>query len=117
LRGQFSVTGGEVDLTGFSCTGPVASIWIHDQNDTANVYSGTTTARDRVLATNGCSGSATETWDTGDIQIGDRMCVKYTDCPAEYPVILCTSQTQGHGDQQAFAIPAFTRYFEEMAAQ
>ena len=62
---------------------------------------------------NGCVGSATEPWGEGLLA---EICLRYINCPAEYPVIFCTTTGQGHSDQAANAIPGFTQFFALMAA-
>ena len=41
---------------------------------------------------------------------------EYTDCPAAYPVVFCTTTGLGHADQHERAIPAFTLFFDEASA-
>ena len=107
LRGQAAVTGGLPAIP--PCNGPVAAIWIHDAGDTANVIAGNYAARDRVLAANGCAGSPTAPW----APMSD-VCVQYTACPKQYPVVFCTTNGQGHGDQPTRALPAFDKFFDMM---
>ena len=107
LRGQASVTGGLPAIP--QCNGRVAGIWIHDAGDTANVIAGSYAARDRVLAANGCAGSPTAPW----APMSD-VCVQYTACPKEFPVVFCTTNGQGHGDQPTRALPAFAKFFDMM---
>ena len=116
LRGAMAVAGCWVDGNP-PCNGPVGGLWIHDESDMApNAYSCAQEQRDRVLAQNGCAEGAdgpTETWEVGG---GAGECVKYTNCPAEYPVIFCTTQGRGHGASNDIAIPEFTRMIHEMEA-
>jgi hypothetical protein len=44
------------------------------------------------------------------------VCVQYTDCPKEYPVVFCTTNGQGHNDQSNRAIPGFKDFFDMMNA-
>jgi poly(3-hydroxybutyrate) depolymerase len=111
IRGQAAVTGGLPLVP--DCGGSVAAIWIHDQFDMANEIAGNFQARDRVLAVNGCAGSASEPWGEGE-QLSQIDCQRYVDCPEEYPVIFCTSTESGHSDQYARAVPAFTQFFALM---
>jgi poly(3-hydroxybutyrate) depolymerase len=48
-------------------------------------------ARDEILTRNGCTGTATAPWDAQF-----PLCVTYTGCPAEYPVVWCEMNTGGH---------------------
>ncbi|HEY0709606.1 MAG TPA: hypothetical protein VGG33_22535, partial [Polyangia bacterium] len=76
---------------------PFAALLLTGQNDGANPISGPTgsaAARDLVLQTNGCVGTATTDWP------GMANCKQYTGCPAAYPVIWCTppgDHTDGGG--------------------
>lgn len=98
---------------------PVGVIWVHDESDMApNAYSCAVQQRNRVLAQNGCEGGAdgpTEVWGA-DFLPDDGDCLKYTNCPPEYPVIFCTTQGRGHGASNDYAIPGFTKMVQEMEA-
>jgi hypothetical protein len=107
IRGQSSVSGGDPqDLP--ACGGPVAALWIHDQGD-GNPYASDVHALDRVLAGNGCQGDHTSS-PTAPWPPMPDVCLQYTSCPAEFPVVFCTTMGQGHADQHARAIPAFTAF-------
>ena len=109
-----TVTGGLPEIP--DCGGKVSGLWIHDSNDQTNVIGGSYAARDRVLEVNGCSGSATEKWDGAPGDLAD-LCEKYTACPAEYPVIFCTTSGRGHDAQDDHALPAFTEFANELDPQ
>ncbi len=110
VRGQSTVSGGPVPST-VPCGGNVAGMWIHDTDDPANDYGGSVMARDRVLTQNGCVGSATKAW--GDIDLLSSVCQQYTACPADYPVVFCTTMGLQHGAQDNRALPGFIE-FEDM---
>lgn len=89
-----------------ACKGPSAAYLITDQLDTVNPEGplaptsadyqrlggpGLLPTRDDYLQRNGCIGSATAAWDPAY-----PACVKYTGCPAAYPVVWC-SLPLGHG--------------------
>jgi poly(3-hydroxybutyrate) depolymerase len=112
VRGQSSVTGGPVP-SNVPCGGKVAGMWIHDINDPANDYGGSVMARDRVLAENGCTGSATKAW--GDIDLLSSVCQQYTACPADYPVVFCTTMGLQHGAQDDRALPGFIEFQNMMS--
>lgn len=112
VRGQLSTTGGYPAVP--DCGGPVAGFWLHDEFDSSNPIAGNYNARDSVLARNGCTGSPEEAWGEGELA---QHCVQYTDCPAEYPVVFCTTQSQGHGDQPNTAIPAYTQFMDMLEPQ
>jgi hypothetical protein len=114
IRGQAAVTGGE-PANNPCCSGPVAGMWIHDLNDPSNPYSGSVLGRDRVLAKNGCAGgSSGPTVPWGDTSLLSDVCVQYTACPKEYPVVFCTTQGKGHTDQVTRAVPGFRQFFDLM---
>jgi hypothetical protein len=98
---------------------PVGALWVHDESDMApNAYSCAVQQRDRVLAQNGCEGGAngpTEVWGA-DFLPDDGDCLKYTNCPAAYPVIFCSTTGRGHGASNDYAIPGFTKMIQEMEA-
>ena len=48
--------------------------------------------------------------------VTDGECLKYTACPAAYPVIFCTTQGRDHGPSPDNAIPGFTQMIHEMEA-
>jgi hypothetical protein len=114
IRGQAANSGGE-PANNPPCNGPVAAIWLHDLMD-ANPYSGNhEVALSRVLKMNGCYSDNPSTAPWHEDIMGKGVCVKYTDCPAAYPVVFCTTVGQGHGDDHTRAIPGFTRFFDEAA--
>ena len=115
IHGQASVSGGEPNNDP-PCNGPVAAIWIHDLLD-PNPYSGShEVALPRVLKMNGCFSATPKTAPWHEDIMGKGVCVQYTDCPAAYPVVFCTTVGQGHADQHALAIPGFKVFFDEASA-
>jgi poly(3-hydroxybutyrate) depolymerase len=77
---------------------PVAGLLLTGANDTANPATGPTgsdAARDLMLMYNGCQGTDTVPWETPCTGCG---CVRYTGCPAAYPVVRCRPPGQGHTD-------------------
>jgi poly(3-hydroxybutyrate) depolymerase len=117
LRGVMAVAGCWIDGNP-TCNGPVAGIWIHDEGDGgANPYSCAVEQKDRLLMQNGCTGGAagpTEPWGADFFKSGS--CVKYTNCPAQYPVIFCKTTTRGHDPQNNNAIPGFTKFVSDIEA-
>jgi poly(3-hydroxybutyrate) depolymerase len=111
VRALASVAGYGAD-DGPPCNGPVAGIWIHDPMDGAPLVA-EEAARDSALRTNGCVGSPTTPWHP-ELPMMDG-CLQYTACPQAHPVVFCTTTGQGHADQHARAIPAFTLFFKEIA--
>jgi polyhydroxybutyrate depolymerase len=106
LRGAGTVTGGE-SASG-QCGGPVARIFIHDENDTTNVISGSVKARDRQLTQNMCDKSAPPQ------AVDPSPCKLYQGCAAGYPVEWCQTTGQQHNRQDSFAGPAFWNFFKAL---
>ena len=76
---------------------PIAALLLTGANDTDNPATGPTgsdAARDLILSLNGCTGTDTTDWPT----CAGCGCVKYSGCPAAYPVIRCRPAGQGHTD-------------------
>jgi len=106
LRGAGTVTGGE-SASG-QCGGPVARIFIHDQDDTTNVISGSVKARDRQLTQNMCDKTATPQ------AVDPSPCKLYQGCAAGYPVEWCQTSGQQHNRQDSLAGPAFWNFFKAL---
>jgi hypothetical protein len=95
IRGTYSVAGGLREHR-WPCNGPTAAFMIVEDQDTSNPVGplmslnvaedtyGSAPARDEILKRNGCVGNATAPYDPKF-----PACVKYTGCPAAYPVIWC----------------------------
>ena len=115
LRGQAAVVGIEPSNNP-PCNGPIAGFWLHDRM-ASQPYAGGEAARDRALRMNGCVGSPTEPWHPELIGTGDdgtEGCLKYTACPAAYPVVFCSTMGQGQADQHDHVIPGVTLFFKEL---
>src|SRR5262249_47218471 len=92
----------------WACNGKSAAFMIVTDTDTANPVGPLTTlnvaedtygmapARDEILARNGCTTKTTAPFDPKY-----PSCVKYTSCPAAYPVIWCEF-TGGSHDNPTF---------------
>src|SRR5262252_1655873 len=102
LRAQGSVTGGlplAIRNGTKTCVDhPIAAFLIHDAMDPSNPYSGSVSALERLLALNKCTGGTTmssaptEPYTiTAYPNTATFKCLKYTGCPADYPVVFCTS--------------------------
>jgi hypothetical protein len=97
-----------------TCKGPIAQMFIHDMMDTGNNYSGSVSARQRTLAIDMC-GPGTAPYDPGPgamLPNAMSQCLKYTGCPAAYPVIFCTTFGQGHSSQDPLAVGGFWNFFK-----
>jgi hypothetical protein len=123
LRAQASVTGGlPLDIRNGTkpCVDhPIAAFLIHDAMDPSNPYSGSILALERLLALNKCAGGTTmATAPTAPYTITARPntatfnCVQYTGCPAEYPIVFCTSMGLAHDSQASAAVPGFWEFFD-----
>jgi predicted peptidase len=122
LRVQGSVTGGLPNViangTQTCKDHPIAAFFIHDFNDQSNPYSGSVAALNRLLMLNKCQGGQTmDTAPTAPYTIDGVppanmvSCVQYTGCPANYPIVFCTSMGQAHNAQDTTAIPGFWQFF------
>jgi polyhydroxybutyrate depolymerase len=122
LRAQGNTTGGLPAVIGNgtqSCKDhPIAAFLLHDFNDQSNPYSGSVAALNRLLVLNKCQGGQTmDTAPTAPYTIAGVpaanmvSCVQYTGCPADYPIVFCTSMGQAHNSQDTTAIPGFWQFF------
>jgi hypothetical protein len=104
VRGTYSVAGGLREHR-WACNGPMATFMIVADPDTNNPVGpltklnvvedtyGAVPARDEILTRNGCVGKTTAPFDPKY-----PACVKYTGCPAPYPVIWCEFGNGGSHD-------------------
>jgi poly(3-hydroxybutyrate) depolymerase len=117
IRAQAAVTGGEPPNNP-PCNGPVAGIWIHDAGDNGNPIGGSIAALTRVGTMNHCDTTYSKAtiqvpWHPEIPLLGD-VCKRFPGCPADYPVVFCTTNGLGHADQHERAIPAFKQFFDEV---
>jgi len=94
-----------------TCKGPVAAVLVAGTADTENPIGpldpvtdkgtvdrlgslGSAPGRDNILQRNGCVGTATEPYSDPKYS----ACVKYSGCPANYPVIWCALPGVGHNN-------------------
>jgi poly(3-hydroxybutyrate) depolymerase len=111
---------GGLRMTRPACTAfPIAAILVAGLNDTENPIGplappgkndslGSAPARDDILARNGCTGTATEPWDPAY-----PACVKYTGCPAAYPVVWCAIDA-GHGNGGEISAKGFWQLWSSL---
>jgi poly(3-hydroxybutyrate) depolymerase len=106
LRGFISVSGGKREHQ-WPCMGPMAALMVVNGNDTTNPIGqpdqpnvafntdldsyGAAHERLDLLSRNACVGTATAMYDAAYPD-----CVKYTGCPADFPVIWCDIVNGGH---------------------
>jgi poly(3-hydroxybutyrate) depolymerase len=118
IRAQAALSGNE-PAEQPTCGGPVAALWLHDQNDVANPLADTLPALARVGRTNGCETTydravIQEPWHADVPAIGD-VCKRFADCPRDYPVVFCT--TSGiRIYQEERTVSAMTLFFDEIEA-
>lgn len=122
IRGHVNVTGSLPPNQPVPCGGPSAGLWIHDSLDKSNLIGTNIAALELSLETHGCEGSyedgPKEPWaPANDIPgLAGGVCQEYTGCSPEmrknYPLVFCTTNGEGHGDQPKNAIPAFTKFFD-----
>jgi poly(3-hydroxybutyrate) depolymerase len=106
LRGIATVAGGDPGVR--QCVGPIAQIFVHDQGDMSNQFSGSERARDRLLMQNNCDESIMP------VAEDPSPCVRYQGCDPGYPVVWCPTTGQGHNRQDNMAAPAFWNFFQEL---
>ena len=112
VRGQAAVTGGPVPAE-VPCGGKVAGLWMHDQDNNGTPISGNRAALARVLAVNGCADGVAgpqASWDDAPTPALQAACQKFTACPAEYPVIFCTTSGQNKSALTSLAEPGFIAF-------
>jgi polyhydroxybutyrate depolymerase len=106
LRGGASVSGGET--AGGDCGGPVARIFLHDEDDNDNQIEDSERARDRQLTQNMCDEAA------APMPVDPSPCVLYQGCLAGYPVQWCPTMGKEHGRQDDFAPELFWNFFKAL---
>ncbi|MEA2699366.1 MAG: polyhydroxybutyrate depolymerase [Myxococcales bacterium] len=104
MRGVYTLAGGLREHR-WPCDGPTAAFMVASDRDTGNPVGplpnlnviedtyGSAPARDELLTRNGCVGKATAPYDPKY-----PFCMKYTGCPAAYPVVWCEFPGGNHAD-------------------
>jgi poly(3-hydroxybutyrate) depolymerase len=88
---------------------PIAAFFVADTQEMGNPYQSNVMAAQQVFKQNGCTGTfmspmpptgcgtACANYDTGATPLPPMTtCVRYTGCPAAYPVVFCSSVGLGH---------------------
>lgn len=89
------------------CTGQIASLQIHDQNDTTvTIQSSGYPTRDSYISANHCDATTEPTLTT--------PCVAYDGCDSDYPVVWCETTGQNHSRQDALAAGVFWDFLSEL---
>ena len=102
IRATVEATGEEPSQQPTCVTGShIASLFLHDVNDQLNPYAGILPACARALKNNGCAtatcdpsnAQTTQAWPVpGGLMIpGMGKCVQFNGCPADSPVVFCTT--------------------------
>jgi polyhydroxybutyrate depolymerase len=119
VRGIGTAEGG-LRMARPACSGvPVAAILVAGLQDTENPIGplmppgkndslGSAPARDDILKRNGCTGTTTAPWDPQY-----PACVKYTGCPAAYPVVWCAIDA-GHTDGADISRTGFWKFWSAL---
>ncbi len=120
VRGIATDEGGE-RIARPMCKNPVAAVLVAGEADTENPIGpldptvdagkrlgsyGSGPSRDEILKRNGCNGTATEKLMGTDAQY--TACVKYTGCPAAYPVVWCSLPGVGHNSSKYMNVDYFS---------
>jgi hypothetical protein len=114
IRGQAAFSAGDPPNNP-PCNGPVAALWINTPFLSDAAKTSFDTALTRVLALDGCD-SATRPTAPWHVNLpGFPSCVRFTDCPANLPVVRC-SLPSSQTDQRNVVIPAFKTFFDEASA-
>jgi hypothetical protein len=135
IRGRAVVSGQLPPNQPQPCNGPGAGLWIHDLLDASNRVVNNVAALELALKTNGCEGNYADgpkqPWAPAqeipgldgvrarsDGKPPDAICELYTGCAADmlakYPLVFCTTQGFAKTDQASLAVPAFTRFFQQL---
>ena len=111
LRAQGSAASGL--RGGLTCNDkPIAGMWMYGSNDgDLRVVEAVT----RALEVNGCDGGFDGPKEPYTVEGSDRQfCELYTNCPADYPVVLCVDEGGGHDPLTDIANPGFWQLFESL---
>lgn len=103
IRAQAAIHGGQARGLP-DCGGPVAALFFR-RDDLAS-FDGAYT---RVLEQNGCEGSSRKPWVAMP-----NVCVRFVDCPAEFPVVVC--DVYGSPAPPEMTIPAVTAFFDAVSS-
>jgi poly(3-hydroxybutyrate) depolymerase len=99
---------------------------IADTMETGNPYMGNVTAAQRLFGQNGCTGTfvspmppagcgaACMTYDTMAMTAAPptTTCVQYKGCPADGPIVFCSTIGQGHKTFEPWSVQAFWNFFK-----
>jgi poly(3-hydroxybutyrate) depolymerase len=111
-----------------ACTDhPIANLTLADTLEVGNPYQANITASKHVLAANKCANPSAEPstpppvtakYDPGTTAAcsgngAPPSCVTYTGCPAENPVVFCTTTSGSHSTCEPWADFAFWNFFKQ----
>jgi hypothetical protein len=96
---------------------PIAGFFLADTQETGNPYQSNVMAANRLAMQNGCTGNFQNatTFDpmTTTPLPPTTACVKYTGCPADYPIVFCTTMGQGHQTFEPWSDEAYWNFFKQ----
>jgi poly(3-hydroxybutyrate) depolymerase len=79
---------------------PIAGFFLADTMETGNPYQSNVMAANRLAMQNGCTGTFQNATAFDPMTMAPAYpttaCVKFTGCPADYPIVFCTTMGQGH---------------------
>jgi polyhydroxybutyrate depolymerase len=104
LRAVATIAGGNA---GRDCTGKVASLQIHDLDDTTVPIAGGEELRDQLAERSGCDLA------TARAPTEPSPCEAYAGCDEGYPVVWCPTSGNGHERQDSLAAPAFWDFLSQ----
>jgi hypothetical protein len=135
IRGTAEATGGEPPQPTCVVGAHIASLFLHDINDQLNTYQGILPACLRALKNNGCTtmgGGPYTACDPSNVATtapwpippgltipGKGVCIQFDGCPADSPVVFCTTtnadvQGQNHYEfVNSFIAPLFWNLFSQ----
>ena len=94
---------------------PIAGFFVADTLETGNPYQENVMAAERLITQNGCTGGkAMVPFNpmTAAPLPPTTACVKYSGCPANYPIVFCTTMGQGHMTFEPWSDQAFWNFFK-----
>jgi hypothetical protein len=111
---------------------PIATMVVADVQETGNPYAANVAAAQRVFAQNGCTGTfispmppagcgaSCTSYDSGTMPFPASsptpVCVKYTGCPTDDPIVFCTLQNSGNTTKEPWVDQAFWNFFAWVGA-
>jgi polyhydroxybutyrate depolymerase len=98
---------------------PMSGFFIADTMEMGNPYQQNVAAANRLAMQNGCTGNFNNATPFDPMTMAPAypttVCVKYTGCPADYPIVFCTTMGQGHimYEDKFWSDQAFWNFFKQ----